>query len=138
MTSLLKTAKLVAALSLLLSPALAVAHHSTAFYSKDVIEVEGELIAVKWRNPHVVWQFKVINDAGDEEIWNMEGASTYPLKRAGVTRDLFVAGDMIKVAGQKVEARRKCNAGNEYAVAGWSRTLVVGQHRGPFLAMLRS
>jgi hypothetical protein len=101
MTSLSKTAKLVAALSLLLSPALAVAHHSTAFYSKEVIEVEGELIAVKWRNPHVVWQFKVINDAGEEEIWNMEGASTYPLKRAGVTRDLFVAGDMIKVAGQK-------------------------------------
>jgi hypothetical protein len=43
---------------------------------------------------------KVINDAGEEELWNLEAASTYPLKRAGVTRDLFVIGDRIKVAGK--------------------------------------
>ena len=96
-----RLAKTLAALSLVLTPAMANAHHSTAFYSDVVLELEGELVGVKWRNPHVVWQMKVINDAGEEELWNMEGASTYPLKRAGVTRDLFVIGDRIKVAGQK-------------------------------------
>ena len=99
MSPIFKLISVIAALCLL--PASLFAHHSTAFYSDETVEVEGELVAVKWRNPHVVWQFKVTNDAGEEETWNMEGASTYPLKRAGVTRDLFVPGDRIKVAGQK-------------------------------------
>ncbi len=99
MSSILKAMTALAVLCLTATPAIA--HHSTAFYSDQLVEVEGELLGVKWRNPHVVWQFKVTNDAGVEEIWNMEGASTYPLKRAGVTRDLFVAGHRIKVAGQK-------------------------------------
>jgi hypothetical protein len=75
------------------------AHHSTAFYGDKVVEIEGELVGVKWRNPHVTWQLEIINEAGDAELWNLEGASTYPLKRAGVTRDLFIIGDHIKVAG---------------------------------------
>ena len=75
------------------------AHHSTSFYGDEVVEIEGELAGLKWRNPHVTWQLKIINEAGEEELWNLEGASTYPLKRAGVTRDLFIIGDHIKVAG---------------------------------------
>ncbi len=75
------------------------AHHSTAFYGDEVLELEGELLGVKWRNPHVTWQLMVTGADGTEVLWNLEGASTYPLKRAGVTRDLFVIGDRIKVAG---------------------------------------
>jgi hypothetical protein len=77
------------------------AHHSTTFYGDETLELEGELVGVKWRNPHVTWQLKVTNSVGVEELWNLEGASTYPLKRAGVTRDLFVIGDRLKVAGNK-------------------------------------
>ncbi len=94
------TIKLFASLCVFV-PATLFAHHSTAFYSDEVAEIEGELVGVKWRNPHVTWQLKVINNAGEQELWNLEAASTYPLKRAGVTRDLFVIGDRIKVAGKK-------------------------------------
>ncbi len=88
-------------------PVALYAHHSTAFYSDEVAEIEGELVGVKWRNPHVTWQLKVINDAGDEEQWNLEAASTYPLRRAGVTRDLFVIGDKIKVAGKRSKREKR-------------------------------
>ena len=98
--------KLIASICLLIPVAL-FAHHSTAFYSDELVEIEGELVGVKWRNPHVTWQLKVINDAGDEELWNLEAASTYPLKRAGVTRDLFVIGDKIKVAGKKSKREQR-------------------------------
>jgi len=82
------------------------AHHSTAFYGDEIVELEGELVGIKWRNPHVTWQLKVTNPDGEEVLWNLEGASTYPLKRAGVTKDLFVVGDQIKVAG-KVSLREE-------------------------------
>ncbi len=83
----------------LMLPPPASAHHSTAFYGKETVELEGELVDIKWRNPHVTWKLKVINEAGEEELWDLEGASTYPLKRAGVSREDFQIGDRITVAG---------------------------------------
>ena len=67
----------------LVLPVVAQSHHSVAFYSDEVVELAGELVAVEWRNPHVTWQMKVIGDAGEEELWFLEAASKYPLERAG-------------------------------------------------------
>ncbi len=91
----------------LVLPVVAQAHHSVAFYSDEVVELAGELVAVEWRNPHVTWQMKVIGDAGEEELWFLEAASKYPLERAGVSRDLFAIGDRLTVAGNK--SRREEN-----------------------------
>lgn len=121
-----RLAKTLAALSIGLTPAMATAHHSTAFYSDEVIELEGELVSIKWRNPHVVWQMQVVNDAGEEELWSMEGASTYPLKRAGVTRDLFVIGDRIKVAGQKSKREQNVMLATNMLLPGGRELLLWG------------
>lgn len=92
---------------LLILAVTAQAHHSTAFYSQEVVELEGELIGVEWRNPHVTWQLNVTGDDGEEELWFLEAASKYPLERASVSRDLFIVGDHLRVIG--VTSRREDN-----------------------------
>ena len=69
------------------------AHHSDALYSQAVIQVEGEVVSVKWRNPHVTWTLKAVNDAGRNELWVMEAPSTYSMKRAGVESYWLALGE---------------------------------------------
>lgn len=96
-----------ASIILLAFPIITQAHHSTAFYSEEIVELEGELVGVEWRNPHVTWQLMVTSNAGEEELWFLEAASRYPLQRAGVSRDLFVIGEHVRVVGKK--SRREGN-----------------------------
>ena len=89
----------------LILPSLASAHHSvTGVFDPDqFIEVEGELTRVFWRNPHSrFWM-----TADDGETWEIEGGALRWLERGGVTRDLFVEGERIRVAGNP--ARRSAN-----------------------------
>ncbi len=88
------------ALGLFLAPTFAFAHHSTYEFDTDVItELTGELIRVNWRNPHVRMHLRVINDSGEEEIWEMEGHDVNSLDRSGVSRDLVQPGQVVRVAG---------------------------------------
>ena len=83
-----------------LAPIAAVAHHSRAHYGQDVIELDAEIMEIDWRNPHVTFTMKTISDAGEEELWELEGGSTYMLNRySGLGRDLFNVGDQVKIAG---------------------------------------
>ena len=80
-------------LSILILPAVASAHHSRAEFAAEVQEIEGELVEIAWRNPHPVLTLKVANDAGEEELWNVEGwQSANSLLRKGVTADVFTVG----------------------------------------------
>ncbi len=90
---------LVPALWLVLLPVAAAAHHSTAYFSDEFTELEGELVGVDWRNPHVGFTLATVNDQGQEETWALEGTTIYILQRKGVTRDLFQPGVQIRVAG---------------------------------------
>ena len=86
-------------------PSLAPAHHSVTgvFDPDEVIEVEGELTRVFWRNPHS--RFWIT--AEDGETWEIEGGALRWLERGGITRDLFVEGERIRVSGNP--ARRSAN-----------------------------
>ncbi|MFP6828176.1 MAG: DUF6152 family protein [Gammaproteobacteria bacterium] len=88
-------------LSILILPAVASAHHSRAEFAAEVQEIEGELVEIAWRNPHPVLTLKVVNDAGEEELWNVEGwQSANSLLRKGVTADVFTVGDRVRAAVQ--------------------------------------
>ena len=88
------------ALGLCLLPTLALSHHSTYEFDTDVVtELTGELIRVNWRNPHVRMHLRVLNENGEEEIWEMEGHDVNSLDRSGVSRDLVQAGQVVRVAG---------------------------------------
>ena len=88
-----------ASITLLLAvlPITASAHHSVAgLFDRDaIIEAEGELTRVFWRNPHVrFW----MTDANGKD-WRLETGSVATLERYGITRDLFVEGQIIRAAG---------------------------------------
>jgi hypothetical protein len=112
-------------LSLLLPPHSS-AHHSFAgVYDQDqVIEVEGELTRVFWRNPHIrLW----VKD-GDGQTWEIEGGALRWLERGGITRDLFVEGDVIRVAGNPARRKAKLFAANNVLLPDGREALMgVGQ-----------
>jgi len=83
-----------------LLPLTILAHHSRAHYGQEIFELDAEIIAVDWRNPHVTFTMEAMNPEGELEIWELEGGSTYMLDRySGLNRDLFNVGDQVKIAG---------------------------------------
>ena len=88
-------------------PWIASAHHSLTEWDPNVIvELEGEVISVVWANPHVRFSVKVVNAAGEEEIWAVAGSSLAHLDRRKVPRDAVEVGDIVKVSGSPSNQRR--------------------------------
>ena len=76
----------------MLLPLMVSAHHSRAGYVDEPIELEGELVDVIWRNPHVGFVLSVSNEDGEEELWEIEGfGSIYALQRTGITCLLYTS-----------------------------------------------
>lgn len=77
------------------------AHHSARlqYDMEQVAEVEGEITALVWRNPHVRFTLSVATAEGRREDWSVESIPITRLSRIGVTRDLLTIGATIKVAG---------------------------------------
>ena len=98
---------LVAAFVML--PRLAASHHSMAEWDTSVIdEMQGEIVSVVWRNPHIRWTMRIENEAGEGELWTMAGTSPNHLTRRGVTADTLKVGEVIRVAGSP-STRRPLN-----------------------------
>ena len=95
-----------AALPLLITPILAGAHHSRAEFSDEMIEVEGEIVDVAWRNPHPVITIRAVDDGGAEKLWRIESwQSANSLDRKGLPGATFQLGDRVTVAGQASQRR---------------------------------
>ena len=100
---------LTAATCSLVYPIVTSAHHSRAEFADEILDVPAEIVEVAWRNPHPAIMVRVTNDAGEEEIWRVEGwSSANTLDRRGVTGDTFEVGDQIRVAVQA--SRRRAGA----------------------------
>lgn len=84
-----------------LLPASVLAHHSRAeFDMGTLVEMEGELLEVTWRNPHISFAIGVANEQGEQERWRIEGwGSLYTLLRTGVEENQFHLGQTVRVAG---------------------------------------
>ncbi len=84
----------------LLLPAVAAAHHSRVdFDTSAVVEVEGELVGVEWRNPHPSFSVRAVNAQGEDQLWEIEGSAIYVIERSGITGDAFPVGETVRVAG---------------------------------------
>lgn len=77
------------------------AHHSLNTFEQTPIVLEGELVGINWRNPHVTFQLRVVDDSGEEAVWRMEAHSVFNLRRGGVTRDLIPVGEYVRVVGRQ-------------------------------------
>ncbi len=86
---------------MLLAPAAALGHHSVAviFDTNAVVEAEGEVTELSWRNPHVRFQLSATDETGSAQIWNVEMTSLTNLRRRGLSGQLINVGDRIRVAG---------------------------------------
>jgi len=98
---------------LLLSPLPAVAHHAFAaeFDSNKTITVQGSVVNVEWRNPHI-WIYVDMKDAdGDSARWQCEGGSPNTLTRQGWTRDSLKAGERVSIEGFRAKnGSNTCNS----------------------------
>ena len=75
--------RMVALFMFLLLGTNASGHHSRAAYDmSEALEMEGELVSLIWRNPHIRLSIKVVDENSAEKIWTIEGwGSLYTLKR---------------------------------------------------------
>src|SRR5688572_18701983 len=81
--SVKKVTLLALAASLLSCAALG--HHSTAEYDRSALrELDGELIEIGWRNPHVTFKLRAANEAGGAQDWELSGLPIALLAKAGL------------------------------------------------------
>jgi hypothetical protein len=76
-------------------PGVAAAHHSFfgRFDTETLVELEGEVTDVLWRNPHAYLGVVV-----DGVVWEVETSSLTVLKRMGIEQGTIRVGDRIRIA----------------------------------------
>jgi len=78
----------------------AYAHHSfVGTYATNEIKLDGKLVGVLFRNPHVFIHIDVTDENGMPQRWALEWAGTSALANQAVTRDTFKAGDHLVITG---------------------------------------
>lgn len=92
--------RLICILVLSLAPLLTLGHHSNAEYNLNVVqELQGEVLSVSWRNPHVELTLRTRDADGTEVIWDLEAQDINSLGRRGLDGSLINVGDTVRVAG---------------------------------------
>ena len=85
-------------LAFLMVGAAAHAHHSRSHYADEVIEVEGDLVAVHWVNPHIGFTVDIADENGEVERWRIEGLSNLGgMRRAGSPAERFTLGERVRL-----------------------------------------
>lgn len=89
--------------------AFASAHHSIAvtFNLDEIVEVQGEVTRILWRNPHVRLNVRTVDEDGRAADWWMEAGAVSRLARWGVAEGTVATGDMVRLAG--FPSRRRAN-----------------------------
>lgn len=74
----------------------ALAHHGTALWSPNELELKGTIVEYSWRNPHVLVTWSVKDDSGKVVNWTGELASPESLMAdGGMTKDTLKPGDEV-------------------------------------------
>lgn len=87
-------------LIVLLSPALAFAHHSFfgRFDNSASMQIEGVVTDLHWENPHILIVLEAEDESGNTIEWELESGSPTLMQRAGIPRDAIQVGMTIRVA----------------------------------------
>ena len=112
-------------LGLLVLPIVTSGHHSTAEYDRSVLqELEGEVLRVLWRNPHIRFTLRRENEDGEEEIWDLHGSDVNGLDRRNVPHDLVRVGDVIRVSGSPSTRRERHVSMNNLLAASGTEIMI--------------
>tara|TARA_B100000029_G_scaffold469845_2_gene508123 strand:+ start:12044 stop:13012 length:969 start_codon:yes stop_codon:yes gene_type:complete len=100
---------------------VAFSHHAVtvAYDTENLASIEGQVIDVFWRNPHIVLTIESISEIGNAETWEVESGSTNSLQRIGIGRDIVSIGDRVSLFG--AISRRGLNS-----MAAYTMTLANG------------
>ena len=81
---------------------VAESHHSSiGIYDEDnLVEIEGVVTSVRWRNPHASCTVAVSDGNGGAVEWQIETGSVSTLRLRGVDRNFRQVGERIRRAGQ--------------------------------------
>ena len=96
-----RRARAAAAATTLLAAGIAHAHHSFfgRFDTATMIELEGEVIEVLWRNPHAYFKVRSTDAVGATVDWEIETSSLTVLRRMGIDAGTIDVGDRVRLAG---------------------------------------
>jgi hypothetical protein len=84
--------------ALLTTPSPVLAHHSNAAFDGDkVVVLKGTVTEWKWVNPHVWILLSVDDGKGGKVDWAIEGRTPGQLLRAGWSKSILKAGDIITI-----------------------------------------
>jgi hypothetical protein len=76
-------------------------HSSIGMYDSDnLVEIEGVVTSVRWRNPHPTYVVAVTDESGQTVDWNIETGSVSTLRLRGVGKEFIQVGDRVRLAGQ--------------------------------------
>ena len=95
-------------LALLWLPLTASGHHSflSRFDRQSLMEIEGDVTALMWRNPHTYMTLHVADADGRVADWEIETSSLSVLRRQGVVGTIAV-GDHVRIAGYPPTGEKK-------------------------------
>ena len=83
-----------AALAALTAATSASAHHSFALFdAQKSMTLEGQVKEFQWTNPHTWIQLMVVDAAGKNVEWSIEGSSAATMARQGWSRMALKPGD---------------------------------------------
>ena len=121
----------VVAVSLVVLSPSGFAHHSMSEFDRGVVtEVEGEVVALSWRNPHVLLEIATTDDSGQEFIWHLEGGAVSSQRRRGLTSGRVRVGDHVLAAGWP-STRRQGYLQVNHILAPDGTELLIGRIREP-------
>ena len=97
----LKYSRWIATVCIAFLPVVATSHHSFAsnFDVATMNELDGEVMNLQWKNPHVVFTLKVTGSEGEEVLYKIESHSLAIMRRNGISFDALHDGDNVKIAG---------------------------------------
>ncbi len=91
------------------SATVGLGHHAAVvtYHMDRLIEVEGEITHLLWRNPHLRFTIDATDAPGGTAVWDVESIPVTRLTRVGISADTVGVGQTVRVAG--FPSRRSTN-----------------------------
>ena len=80
----------------------AFAHHSTAYFSKnlkDVVKIQGPVVRFEWRSPHSQLYIEQKEPNGEVVVWRFDTTPAAWLVREGWTKESLRTGEVVTAEG---------------------------------------